>query len=100
MLRQKGVIVDVYSDEPCVLKGSGTITVPDTKTVLTLVTARATLKATGTTKLKLTLRPSALSTLERALRRANQARARITVRARDRAGNVTSATRTYRLTSG
>jgi hypothetical protein len=87
--RHRTVVVRASCDEPCVLRATGRARVLGTAQVIALRSVRARLDAAGATLLRLPL--------ARALPAGARARATVTVRAVDRAGNASAATRTLRL---
>jgi hypothetical protein len=96
VLRQKAVTVRASCNEPCRLSARGTITVPDLGAVA-LRRARASLEAAGTGRLSLALSAAAQKRLAGWLVRGKRGRAIVAVRAADRAGNASTATRTIVL---
>ena len=85
----------------CRVSASGTIAVPDASKVFRLTRARARILARGArARLALGLPPEARRAAERALASGRTVRARLTVRARDAAGNTTVKRRAVRLTLG
>jgi FG-GAP repeat/Putative Ig domain len=97
VLRQHAVIVRASCDEPCRLRASGTVSVAGTGVVATLQTIRQTLPSRDAKTLRLPLSGSAQRRLTAALQQGRLTRAVVTVRAVDRAGNASSATRTIAL---
>jgi hypothetical protein len=91
VLRQKGVLVTISSDEACTLSASGTIAIGGQRTRLALRTASGTLSEFGRRTLKLALSPAGTRRLTRPLDQRKRASAKVTVRARDRAGNASTA---------
>jgi hypothetical protein len=97
VLRQGGVVVDVACNEACKLAASGTVSVAGSSVVIGLRPARTTLRATGTTAMKLTFSAGGLKRLGRLLKRNGSGRAAVTVRAVDHSGNATSSVRAIAL---
>jgi hypothetical protein len=93
-LRQKGVIVRASCDEACSLSALGTIAIVGQKTSLPLRPASGRLFRPGRRALRLTLSRAGTRRLGRLLERGKRVRAKVTVHARDRAGNASNATRT------
>lgn len=96
VLRQKAVKIRASCNEPCRLSARGTITVPGFGAV-GLRRTRVSLEAAGTTKLTLALSAAAQKRLAGWLVGGRRGRATVTVRAADRAGNTSVATRTIAL---
>src|SRR6266545_2408903 len=95
VLRQKGVIVSVLSNEACTLRALGTISVRGQRSKLRLRPASGRLGAPGQKKtLKLKLSSAGARQLTRLLAQGKRARATFSVRAVDRAGNARTARRT------
>jgi hypothetical protein len=97
-LRQRGVIVVVRAPaEPFTVTAKGKVAVRGSAKVfkLTPVTKQVSTGAKATLKLK--LKRSALAAIARALRAGKKLSAKVTVRAEDAAGNVTTKPRTVRL---
>ena len=94
--RQRAVFVRVTSDEGARLSATGTLSVPGASKVFRLRRARATVLAGQTRKLRLGISKTAARAVRRALRHKRKVRARVTVSARDAAGNRSSARRTIR----
>jgi peptidoglycan/xylan/chitin deacetylase (PgdA/CDA1 family) len=91
------VYVSASMDEPGKLAASGTVTVPNTAKTYRFRTASAKAVPGVIVKLRLKLSKKGLRTAKRALRRHRKLRTRITVTARDTAGNVKTAKRTVSL---
>ena len=95
VLRQKGVIVSVLSNEACTLRALGTISVRGQRSKLRLRPASGRLGAPGQKKtLKLKLSSAGARQLTRLLAQGKRARATFSVRAVDRAGNARTERRT------
>jgi FG-GAP repeat len=93
-LSQKGVVVRASCDEACSLRAAGTIGVVGKGPSLRLRAASGRLTAPGRRTLRLALPRSGARRLARLLARGQRVRVKVTVRARDPAGNTTTATRT------
>jgi hypothetical protein len=89
----------ICRDEPCNVTGQGTVNVPGTRTArrFRLRPARASIPAGGRRTLRLRVSTRALRAIRRALRKRRRVAARVTVTARDAAGNRTVRRRTIRL---
>jgi hypothetical protein len=97
-LRQRGLIVVAGAPaEPVTVTAKGRVAVRGSAKVfkLTPVTKQVSTGAKATLKLK--LKRSALAAIARALRAGKKVSAKVTVRAKDAAGNVTTKPRTVRL---
>jgi plastocyanin len=95
VLRQRAVLLGVQVSEASTLTASGTIAVPGGRAIK-LSRARRQVGA-GATSLKLKLSGKRLAAVRRALRRHRRLTARLTVTARDAAGNAGSARRRLKL---
>jgi Tol biopolymer transport system component len=95
--RQKGVIVKVYCDEACTLTTTGTITIAGQRAKVRLKRASARLNAPGLKTLKLALSRPAARRVARLIARGKSARATISARAVDLAGNAGRAKRKVTL---
>ncbi len=93
LLVQKGITVTASCDKPCALVASGSVTILGTRDVFGLTRASASLVAAGSTKLTLRFSTAEQRRFSRLLKPGQAARATITVRATDRAGRPTTATR-------
>jgi hypothetical protein len=92
-LRQKGILVRASCDEACSLSASGTIGIVGQEPGPLLRAAADPRVRAARRTLKLALSPSGTQRLARLLARGRAVSARVVVRARDRAGNASSATR-------
>jgi len=97
VLRQRAVRVRVEVDEGSTVVASGTVAVPGAAKVLRLKKATRHLAARAKATLKLRLSKQTLRALRRAFAKRPRLTARVTVTARDSAGNVSSAKRKVRL---
>jgi Tol biopolymer transport system component len=88
VLRQKGVILKASCDEACTLSATGTITIAGQRTRVRLKRTSRTLAAPGVKVLKLTLSSSSARHVARLIAQGKRARATISVRAVDPAGNA------------
>ena len=93
LLAQKGITVTARCGKPCSLSATGSVTILGTRYVFVLTRASTRL-AVGTRKLTLRCPPAELKRFRRLLKAGQQARAVITVRATDRAGNTSTSKRT------
>jgi FG-GAP repeat len=93
-LRQKGVFVRASCDEACALHATGTIGVAGKGPTLGLRAASARLIAPGRRTLRLALPRAGARRLALLLARGPRVGVTVRVRARDRAGNTTTASRT------
>jgi hypothetical protein len=89
----------ICRNEPCNVTGQGSVNVPGTRTArrFRLRPARASIRAGGRRTLRLRVPTRALRAIRRALRKRRRVAARVTVTARDAAGNRTVRRRTIRL---
>jgi hypothetical protein len=92
-LRQKGILVRASCDEACSLSASGRIGIVGQARGLRLRAATDRRVRLARRTLRLSLSPSGTKRLARLLARGRAVSARVVVRARDRAGNASSATR-------
>jgi len=95
--KQRGVIVRASCDEACTLTASGTITIAGQRAKVRLKRASATLAGPGRKTYKLGLSRSAARRVARLIARGKSARAVISARAVDPAGNAGTARRTIPL---
>ncbi len=91
------MIVSASCDEPCSLQASGRIAVLGTTIALPLRAASGQLARPGRKTLKLALSAAAQKRLAKLFAEGKRARATVTVRAVDGAGNRRSATGTFAL---
>ena len=92
LLTQKGMRVTARCTTPCSLSATGSVTIVGTRYVFGLTRASAPLAA-GTRSLTLRLPAAAQSRLTRLFEPTRQARAVITVKARDKAGKTMTSRR-------
>lgn len=97
VLRRRSLLVSVRSGEEATLTVAGTIAVPKTSRLYRLRTVRRKIAPNLERKLELELPARTLTAVRRALRRGTRLAAKLTVSARDRAGNVRSLRRKVRL---
>jgi plastocyanin len=97
VLRQRGVVVKVQTDEAATLTATGTVSVPSAARLVRLRRAAATSAAGQTATLRLKLSRKALAAVRRALAVRRRLRASVRVTAIDAAGNRTSALRRIAL---
>jgi Tol biopolymer transport system component len=95
--KQKGVIVKVSCDEACTLRASGTITIAGQRAKVRLKRASGRLNGPGRKVVKLALSRSAAQRVARLIAQGKSARAVISARAVDLAGNAGTAKRTFTL---
>jgi Tol biopolymer transport system component len=95
--KQRGVIVKAFCDEACTLTASGTITIAGQRAKVRLKRASGRLDAPGSKTFKLGLSSSAARRVARLIARGKSARAVISARAVDPAGNAGRAKRTVTL---
>jgi plastocyanin len=96
-VRQRAVLVRVAVDETSTVSAKGTVSVPGSSKVFRLRNASRKLAAGARATLKLKLPKQGVRALRRALARGARLNARLTVTARDAAGNSRAAKRTVRL---
>ena len=94
VVTRKRVVVRATCDESCVLSARGAISIPGVRGTLRLVPATSRLDRAGSRSLVLRLAPARLQRLAGVLEPGLRARATVTVRAVDAAGNATTSTRT------
>ena len=94
VVTRKRVVVRATCDESCVLSARGAISIPGVRGTLRLVPATSRLDRAGSRSLVLRLAPARLQRLAGVLEPGLRARATVTVRAVDAAGNSTTSTRT------
>jgi plastocyanin len=97
VLRQRAVLVRVEVNEASTVAARGTVSVPGADKVFRLKKASKQLAAGAKTTLKLKLPKQASRSFRRALARRARLTARLTVTAKDAAGNTRSAKRRIRL---
>jgi hypothetical protein len=97
VVAKRRVVVYVTSNEAARLSASGAISLPGASRVLKLRSAVKSVGAQTRTRLELKLGRKVVRRIRRALRRGAKLRARVTVTARDAAGNAASARRTIRI---
>jgi NHL repeat-containing protein len=93
LLAQKGVTVTARCDSPCSLSATGSVTIVGTRYAFGLTRATAKLAA-GTRTLKLRCPAAEQKRFRKLLKPSQRARAVITVKATDRAGNTSISKRT------
>jgi hypothetical protein len=92
------IVVEVSCPtEACTATASGTVNVPGASKVYKLKGASANVPKGGKARLKLKVPSKARKAIKRALRRKKKIKAKVTVTARDAAGNKTTRKRTIRL---
>jgi plastocyanin len=99
VLRQRSVFVLVRVDEPAVVVARATIAVPDAARTVRANSVKKQVAAGKTTRFGLTFSRPRLSVFRRALRMKPRLKAKVTVIARDSAGNKTTAKRQINLRS-
>ena len=97
MRKQKGVIVKASCDEACTLSVAGTVTIAGQRGRVRLKRASGMLNTPGRKMFKLALSRSAARRVARLIAQGKSARAIISVRAVDLAGNAGTAKRTFTL---
>jgi plastocyanin len=97
VVRRRGLLVAVRVDEPATVSAMGRIVLPGASKVIRLRKVTRALPAGTTRKIKLRLAKGPLRAIERTLRRGVRLSARVTVTAKDQAGNVRTARRKVRL---
>jgi hypothetical protein len=97
VLRRRAVLVRVEVNEASTVAATGTVSVPGAGKVFRLKRASRQLAAGAKVTLKLKLPKQASRSLRRALARRTRLTARLTVTAKDAAGNTRSAKRKVRL---
>ena len=95
--KQKGVIVKASCDEACTLSVTGTITIAGQRAKVRLKRASGRLNTPGRKMFKLALSRSAARRVARLIAQGKSARAIISARAVDLAGNAGTAKRTFAL---
>jgi plastocyanin len=98
VLRQRAVVLSVAANEAAVVNAVGRVSLPGGK-VVQLRRAKRSLAAHARAKLELKLSKKSLAAVRRALRRHRRLAARISVTARDAAGNVRVTKLKLRLTA-
>ena len=93
LLAQKGIVVTASCSKPCSLAATGSVTIVGTSSVLGLTRATAKLAA-GSRKLTLRFPAAEQKAFRQLLKPGQQARAVITVKATDKAGNTRTSKRT------
>jgi len=93
LLVQKGITVTARCDKACSLSATGSVTIRGTRYVLALTRASAKLAA-GTRTLRLHCPVAEQKRFRKLFKSGQQARAVITVRAKDKAGNTSTSKRT------
>ena len=93
LLVQKVITVTARCSAPCALAASGSVTIVGTRNVFGLTRASASLAAAGSTKLTLRFSAAAQRQFRLLLKPGQRAQAKIIVRATDKAGRSTVATR-------
>jgi hypothetical protein len=93
LLTQQGITVTAKCNTPCSLTATGSVTILGTKSVFRLMPASAQL-ASGTRTLTLHCTATAQKRFRKLLKPGRQARAVITVKAKDEAGNTSTSKRT------
>jgi trimeric autotransporter adhesin len=93
LLTQKGIIVTARCDKPCSLAATGSVTISGTQHVFGLSRATAKLAA-GKRTLRLQCPAAEQKRFRKLFKRGQQARAVITVKAKDKAGNTSTSKRT------
>jgi hypothetical protein len=98
VLRQRGVLMMVACPaEACTATAKGRVSVRGSATVFKLTRVTKQFSKGGKATLKLKLKRSALTAIGRALKASKRLSAKVTVTAKDAAGNVTTKRRTIRL---
>jgi hypothetical protein len=95
-VRPRGLVLRAACDENCVMAASARLTVPGTSRTVKLRQTRRSLAAGAKTRLKLRTSRTVLKKLRRAFRHRSRLTARISVTAKDAAGNRSSAKRKIR----
>jgi hypothetical protein len=97
-LRQRALLVAAACPaEACTVTAKATVSIPGPAMVLRLAPVTQQIAKGQTAVLKLKLRAKALTAVRRALRTRKRVRARVTVTAKDAAGNVATSARTIKL---
>jgi hypothetical protein len=97
VLRQRGVVVVATPAEACTVVAKGTVVVRGSAKVFRFVPVTKQVGKGRTATLKLTLKRKALSAIGGAMRAGKRVSAKVTITAKDAAGNVTTKGRTIRL---
>jgi plastocyanin len=97
VVKQRGVILRVKSDEAATLRARATVSVPGASKVLKFKSAKTKLPAGTERKVKLNLSRAALRSVKRAMKRGKRLVARVAVSAKDKAGNEKTGTQKIRL---
>ena len=93
LLSQQGITVTARCDKPCSLVATGSVTIVGTQSVVVLARASAKLAA-GTRTLTLHCSAAEQKRFRKLFKPGKQARAVITVKAKDKAGNTSTSKRT------
>jgi hypothetical protein len=99
LLAQKAITVTARCSKPCSLVASGSVTIVGTRYLFGLTRASANLADAGSTKLTLRFSAVAQRQFRLFLKPGQRAKAKITVRATDKAGRSTTATRIVAVSS-
>ena len=97
VVRQRGLVLTAQSDERANLRLRGRVNVPGASKILLFRGITVRLAAGAERIVRLRLARKALRTVSRALKRGSRLLARVTVRAEDQSGNVTTAKKRIRL---
>jgi plastocyanin len=97
ILRRRGLVVTVRVDEKATITASGSVTVPRASRVLKLRTVKRQVDATGPATFKLRPSRKVRKALARALARRSRLKARVSIVARDVAGNSRTSRRTIAI---
>lgn len=98
VLRQRGMLVVARCGaEACTATAKGSVAVPGAARVFKFTPVTEQISTGGKATLKLRLKRKALRAIRRALKAGEKLRAKVTVTAKDAAGNVTTTRRTIRL---
>ena len=97
VLRQRGVFIVVTPAEASTVTAKGRVSIRGSSKSLKLTPATKQIAKGRTATLKLTLKPKVLTAIRRALNARKRLAAKVTVTAKDAAGNLTTKSRTIKL---
>ncbi len=97
ILAKRGLVVTVRVDEAATVTASGRVNVPGASRVLKLKSVKRKVDASGPAKLKLRASSKVRKALAKALKRKSRLKARVSIMARDAAGNSRTSGRTIAI---
>jgi hypothetical protein len=97
LLAQKAITITARCSAPCALAATGAVTIVGTRNVFGLTRASASLASPGSTKLTLRLSAVAERQFRLFLEPGQEAQAKVTVKATDKAGHTKTSTRTVAI---